>query len=182
MIVDIISDGIIWVDVPSVHWVSPFWKRVIESHLQTFGAYCISEFADDVTFRTADDAVPFWRILTIPEAIAIVMFCHEKHIFRAALLKQICPVRRIPELCLEHFVEVAISEVFAVVSLLEINTSAVVVHQSAVIPFSITFVGSKSRDRIYAPVNEDSEFCIGEPLWITTLLQRFPCCFNILSE
>ena len=74
MIVDIISNRIIWIYVPSVHWVSPFWKRVIESHLQTFGAYCISEFADDVAFRTADDAVPFWRILTIPEAIAIVMF------------------------------------------------------------------------------------------------------------
>ena len=96
MIINIIGDGIIWIDVPSMHWVSPFWKRVIESHLQVFSADSISEFTDDIAFWSAYYAVPFWRILAVPEAVAVVMFCHEKYIFRTALLEQVSPVCWVP--------------------------------------------------------------------------------------
>ena len=87
VVVDIICYGIIWVDIPAVQRISPFRKRIIESHFKTFGTHCIGEFSHNVTLRSAHDAIPFWRIFAVPETISIVMFSDEKHVFRAALLE-----------------------------------------------------------------------------------------------
>ena len=98
------------------------------------------------------------------------MFSNEKHIFRAALLEQVSPLCWFKEFCLKEFVEIAIGKILAVVSFLEVDTRRVAVHQAAVIPFGVAFVSGERWDGIHSPVNEDSEFSVGEPLRISALI------------
>ena len=60
--------------------------------------------------------------------------------------------------------------------------AVVVGHQAAVVPFGIAFEAGIGRHGIHAPMDEDAQFGIGEPLRIASFVDGFPGGLHLCGE
>src|SRR5579871_3913018 len=100
-----------------------------------------------------------------------MMFCNGYNIFGACFFEKCYPCYRIKFFCLEHRNKIFVPE-FALwpvcFHMMFEFVTALLVHFPWV-PFA-----AKCRNRINAPMNEDSEFRIPEPIRNLVFFQRFP--------
>ena len=179
--IDVSANVFIRVNVPAVYVAFPFGQGVVEAHFEAFFADGLGQFAADVALRPDFYGVPIWRILARPKAKAIVVFRDQKHILRPRFLEQICPFVGIPKFGFPHRRKVFILKVFAINSLLE-SLAVVVGHQAAIIPFGIAFETGVSWHGIHAPMDENAQFGVGEPLRIAPLVDGFPCGLDLSGK
>ena len=91
------------------------------------------------------------------------------------------PFRGIPHLGSEHWRKIAIFKIFSVVlgvKLCDFSTVGVGV-QPMLVPLAVGAGVTKTRHRIDAPVNKDSELRIFEPLGSLMRLKRLPIWFIV---
>ena len=83
--------------------VAPLGQRIVETHPQTFFAYGIGQFGNDVAPRAANGAVPLGLLLTVPQAVAVVVLCDKQHVFGTSLLEQPRPFAGLPKFAAPMF-------------------------------------------------------------------------------
>ena len=163
----------IGVDIPAVDVAFPFGQRVVEAHFEAFFAHGFGQFAANVAFRSKLDGIPAWRILAWPKAETVMVFRDQKHVFRPRFLEEVGPFVRIPKLGFPHRRKVLILKVFAIDAFLE-SLAVVVGHQAAIVPFGVAFETGVGRNGIHAPMDENAQFGVAEPLRIAPLVDGFP--------
>ena len=194
--VHIFANGAVGVVHPYMQAVGPFGQRVVKAHLQTGIANRCGQFPHNVLMGASHHAVPVGLVAAGPQAVSVVVFGHQHHVFCSRLGKELCPLVRIPVLSkpslgikgievgesgfLLYGVAVAqssaplvsqqVAPTFVEVEHL-CRADAVAQHQPSVEPFGISVGGRVGGNGIEPPVYKYTQFGILKPLGIASLVQ-----------
>ena len=171
--INVCPDLVVRVDIPAVDVAFPFGQGVIETQFKALFAHGFGQFAANVAFWPDLHGVPIRRILAWPKAETVVVFRDQQHVFCSRFLEQFGPFIGVPKFGFPHGRKVRVFEVFAVDAFLEV-LAVVVGGQAAVVPFGIAFEAGVGGHGIHAPMDENAQFSIGEPLRIAPLVDGFP--------
>ena len=155
----------------------PLIEGMIDTEADTGPLQGLLQLHGEVPMRAYVHAVPLPGIAGIVHTEAVMMLGHQVDILCAGLLEEFGPFPRIEELRLEVLNELLILEVLAVDPVVEGSGGRIGIPVHSPVPLRENTFSGVGRDGIDAPMDEDTEFRIGEPLRDGAGIQRLPGLF-----
>ena len=161
--------------------VVPLVEGIVEAELQPAFSRRRRELGHQVAVRPGLDGVPgpapiAARLGAGPEAETLVVLRGGHDVPRPGAGEDIGPLVGVEQFRTEFRGEVLVVERFAVVLLVELppNVVRLLVMHIVPVPLGILSGLAPGRHRVHAPVDEDAEFGVAEPLRAGAFVERFP--------